>query len=791
MATGLQTAHRTLNQEAFEAAFQSFVSSSDFLSPTSTVGSPATGFFYSSVVNRSQIPDLSKDLLAQMGFDRFVIQQIHEIPTEQGPNGERVFGCWGDTKNAIRIVGDGVFVNNDSTGQRIHLSVNDYIEIIFFGTGLNMLTLADAGSRQAAVSIDGGAEDLTRYPFGANLPASLLTGQLWNPNQVINLASGLPLGVHTIRLRSSTVNFQVYGYEIVNQSTTINVNPGTAYIKNQKAVLSALQSLVYNSGFESGTLGTRGGRVLLYLKQDQSIGRSVTPVNTTSAFLTSTDHSNEQMARVFHWREFGSGRSDDFATLVAGSFSSRGYTLEDGTTTLTTNGSMANALPSGEGLMVQNSSGFHIMFTFVGTGLDILCAFGSGNTTTGFVITVDGASVGTSSIPTGIIAVRNLKIASGLPYGTHTVKIATNVTGSGSYGILNFKVYTPRKPVLPADAIELADYNVMADYVFNSGVALGVTSQGVIRKSPWKEVLFANGTGGADWSTTVVDATSLNMGNRPHTTHNGSWNEHYIFGTGFEIKGVAAASESSNVLVQINGLTVNTINFPSMSAQTTTGFSFNSSTGVLNCNNAVTSFPTTLSIRGLPLNYYRVRFTNQTTAAWQFQTFEQITPIHAVKSSRYSFQNVRDVHCGIADKRKTDLLPVKTRKRAIGHALGLLSNPTTTSTSYVPLPDMTVPIYLEKAAWVEVEIGCSMSPNVSLNQATLNLGVFVDGVQINRETTMHNWAAGSNHAVFGKARTFLGEGFHMIQGMWRRDGTGTVTGEGVQRYIFVKELDED
>ena len=79
-------------------------------------------------------------------------------------------------------------------------------------------------------------------------------------------------------------------------------------------------------------------------------------------------------------------------------------------------------------------------------------------------VTIDGASAGNITTATSG-AILNAKICSGLPYGTHIVKVLRSAAVNGSMLFSSFKVYQPKKPTLPAGAIELADYNLMADYV--------------------------------------------------------------------------------------------------------------------------------------------------------------------------------------------------------------------------------------------------------------------------------------------------------------------------------------
>jgi hypothetical protein len=110
--------------------------------------------------------DLSQDLNARMGINRIMTQQIARIQNEFGPNGEPVFRSINDRFDQIRCVGQ-VDTQAITSGSLIRVGASSgdtaaYIEVSFYGTGLNLLATPVGTTQNAVASIDGGAEEFTQ-----------------------------------------------------------------------------------------------------------------------------------------------------------------------------------------------------------------------------------------------------------------------------------------------------------------------------------------------------------------------------------------------------------------------------------------------------------------------------------------------------------------------------------------------------------------------------------------------------------------------------------------------------
>ncbi len=574
-------------------AFQPFVKKDFITAPNTTI------------VNRAKVESASLKAIA--GVERVMTRSIVLSLKEFGSNGEQVFEI--DSKDSrIRFVGNW-FQNSNAYGNYIHTNtVGDYVEVSFYGTGLNSLIIAN-NPDSWLVSIDGGSDSALVLP----VLSGVLAQRNYSPNQVVNIVSGLALGWHTVKIKNNnaTYGMPTHGFEILNQRTDLAVLAGTAYCGMKQEVLSALSS----SAFNAGVVGTRGARVVKYLK-DGVISQAATEVNPASTFLASTDHSNEEVVRKINFREFGANRADDFSTLSTARVSA--FTLDDGTTTLVAN----SASVSGDELRVTTGNTNFVTLTFVGTGLDIVSGVANANGS-GITPIIDGVSVG-SVIGFGVgEASKLVKICSGLPYGTHTVKLL-NAYASADFGIKDFIIYQPKKPSIPVGAVEIADYNVMANYSFNSNV--GQVSAGVVRKIAIREAIYS-GT----WVIPLNDS-GFESGVNLNTVTPSSYVEYNFYGTGVEFL-TFFASGTVNATVSIDGSN-NLSSYTTQLIGNTLGTAvFTASTGAITGTIATGAYNTRVRVTGLSLGSHKIRITQNGTVAMYSAGFDVVTPTHINSSS--------------------------------------------------------------------------------------------------------------------------------------------------------------
>ena len=744
---------------------------------TAVNGAPTSSQFRSDITGRANIPNLGSMLSVQMGPQRMMTQEIYQLQSEFGPTGQIVWGAANDKFNQIRFVGSWG-TTNGASGQLIGSTVtNDYMEIAFYGTGLNILTRGGIAADLRA-SVDGASEGSNIVPASTS---GILDSRNYSSNVITPVTSGLSLGMHTVKIRlNAAVNTLIFGFEVLTETTSLRVTPGNVVKGKYKNSLSALSTVAYDTTFESGTLGTKGGCVLVYLKNDGTIAKAVTPTDTTALYTTNTSHVNEEVIRSYNWREFGCGTVNDFSLLQT-TGTARAFTLDDGTTTLTMSNASWNTV--GNSILLDTTSS-SLTITFIGTGLDIMRwdSSGAGNDTVAY--TVDGVLISSIAEASGQNVRKQFKICSGLPYGTHTVKIAKITQASFSYGVSDFIIYAPKKPTLPTGSIELAQYYKMANYVANSTLDLLSISAGTIRKSSLREMNFVGtwdlGNTGSQYSQYFLTQCTVA----------GGYVEYTFFGTGFDYRySVSNTNNATAVTVSVDGST----NLSSFTSSFYGGQSFNSATGVLNQNPASSSTADGgLNISGLSLGKHTVRITYTSgNVAMRISAFDIITPIHApTLNGPYIVQNTLSLgNNGFLDLRKfnkRDL--VQSNMPKVAQAVGVAANFSTTSTALIPCPDMSVTYYSEGEM---VSVDSMINALTTVAGQAWSIAIYVNGISILNDVPYQYTAANSHqYTVTVNRKVFLPKGHHKIDLYWKTSGSTLTSGgtTGNFRQLTVTKL---
>jgi uncharacterized protein YaiE (UPF0345 family) len=184
----------------------------------------------------------------------------------------------------------------------------------------------------------------------------------------------------------------------------------------------------------------------------------------------SVDHTQAEVAKTFHFREFGNGSANEGTgganyadASMINTADSIAYVMDDGLTSLS-------------GTMGQYNQGWNLgathapYVTFIGTGITISEAYW------------DAVTVGTETL------------AQNLPYGTHVIKFLRDGSNNLSITLDGVEIYNvqqglghqveeitfhqPKKPPIPEDACVIADYMLMADFVPQSSAGVGSVSKG-------------------------------------------------------------------------------------------------------------------------------------------------------------------------------------------------------------------------------------------------------------------------------------------------------------------------
>ena len=230
-----------------------------------------------------------------------------------------------------------------------------------------------------------------------------------------------------------------------------------------------------------------GGRVVKWIASDGTIKTSVnvmppnarnnnsTAINEKAnasianntylpTFSTGADNSLSEIAKIFHFREFGNGSANQGAggayadASKLDGYDDISFVMDDGLTALSANDVNFN---NGIHLQSDNDSMF---FTFIGTGLAVKTHAGTHGGTDDFRWYVDGVEV--RSFKAGYVHTGRFIIAAqNLSYGTHVFKVQRTTANTFGQILKELTFHQPKMPPIPDDAVVLADYMLMADFV--------------------------------------------------------------------------------------------------------------------------------------------------------------------------------------------------------------------------------------------------------------------------------------------------------------------------------------
>ena len=209
---------------------------------------------------------------------------------------------------------------------------------------------------------------------------------------------------------------------------------------------------------------------------------------------TTIDHSQAEIAKTFDFREWGNGSSNgnsnwtDVSTMTNADNQDIVYVMDDGLTSFYGHGAYYESSNGGGLIPYQNDDNFYM--TFIGTGITLK----------------------TECLPA---AGYSATIFQNLPYGTHILKsqrvnggpalywidgIALGSISNATYGgFSEMTFYQPKMPPIPENAVVIADYMLMADFVPQTAVGLEKISKGV-RTCSISRDLLANGPSGHSWN---------------------------------------------------------------------------------------------------------------------------------------------------------------------------------------------------------------------------------------------------------------------------------------------------
>ena len=438
----------------------------------------------------------------------------------------------------------------DCTGCFLEITgyFNDINFLIY--TGTNRCDDIDI-SVNGTLSVDG--SNHCRTTVGSPLDARYVDAQsAINTGSTLQTSLGTTPKINTIRYEMKTGSGEyvpIGGIELIAQDTSSTANKSKIQIPSQNVVSYGKKFTVSGTphydpfnGFVNDTtlfssvvdvatslgLGTattwgapwdkggndhirpfNGGRVVKWVDSSGNIKTSVTmmppnaqnikttvsnEITTASATNTHTinfsddavDQSLSEVAKTFHIREFGNGSANAGTggswkdiSMTHGTQEARAFVMDDGLTSFS--GNLVKE-SGGVSTYIQADTGYWYL-TFIGTGISIRAiGYGAGY----------------------------YSIAQNLPYGTHVLKCVrdggpadytldgvaiSNVTGDTYGDVGEVTIYQPKMPPIPEDAVVIADYMLMADFVAQTSEDVSHVSKGVRLIAPSRDMFYDRSAG--------------------------------------------------------------------------------------------------------------------------------------------------------------------------------------------------------------------------------------------------------------------------------------------------------
>ena len=247
-----------------------------------------------------------------------------------------------------------------------------------------------------------------------------------------------------------------------------------------------------------------GGRVVKWVASDGTIKTSVNmmPPNAQNiagsaitakanaavanntylpTFTGAIDHSQAEVAKTFHWREFGNGSANNGTTgayadaSMLNGYDDIAYVMDDGLTSLSADD--VNNSGGHEGFHLQGD-GDDAYITFIGTGIALKTYAGTHGGTDSWKWYIDGVEV--KNFTSGYVHSGEFLVAAqNLSYGTHILQVERVTANTFGLQIQEATFHQPKMPPIPEDAVVIADYMLMADFV---GLPTSVSSNFTVSK---------------------------------------------------------------------------------------------------------------------------------------------------------------------------------------------------------------------------------------------------------------------------------------------------------------------
>jgi len=507
---------------------------------------------------------------------------------------------------------------------------------------------------------------------------------------------------------------------------------------------------------------------------------------------TAIDHSNEVIVRSSHPRRFGAGDSGDWQISAEG-FAAVSFSLDDGSTSLYGDdsrlGSTTGQIQNQNGVRIDDTDGTDpiLSFIFGGTGVAIdLNTGSSGLNSDDADIYLDGVKI-KDAYASADSTILRLDLASGLPMGTHVLQIINRDATSGhDFGsIIRFIEYTLKdSSVINAlgKGNLISKRYIPADYVFNSGTVSEDFSKGLTYYAPnrgWKCTDSSTA-----WGVTTEDIDfPFFKALKGEYDATAAVAETWFFGTGFELILERNANNGQPLLelddsADFSGETLHYALTTDVEATNPMQLdAYAAAQSVLK-----------FGVSGLTLGWHKLKVTdNNDKDGASGDTDLVILGLGVIGGSANIVEPTQSLQqissCMIGDNqdiRKIKSLISEEDIVSYSEAIQITVNPTTTSSTYVPITDFSVSLRT-KGNPVEVSYVCNCSNNGASNEYII---LYIDGTEYQIPNYKFDTANFVGTVTYNK-KIPLSAGIHVFTGYVKVGGNTETFHE---RMISVMEL---
>ena len=209
-----------------------------------TAQSDGRSYYYTDIKGSKSIKD--PRIGGHFGSQRHKFKSTQLLEQETATHGQNVYSI--DGRECARATAPSGKITHwnryDGNWFRVHQSTDAFYEVVGYFSAVNILGSQWTGSvRDLSISIDGSVTNANFQEMSTSVKSPLAdhdgsSGRYVDASSVFSVATGLTLGIHTIKIapQSSSDYADIFGIELITQDTTSTANRSKIQIPSQNVV---------------------------------------------------------------------------------------------------------------------------------------------------------------------------------------------------------------------------------------------------------------------------------------------------------------------------------------------------------------------------------------------------------------------------------------------------------------------------------------------------------------------------------------------------------------------------